>query len=105
MTSAANLQIRAGDAYECHVDYVTELGEPVAVVRAAIAMTITATGMTDIVLIDGAGLVVSDDGSIDVALTAEQTTQLSGKAHRRYQIRRNDTEVTVLVGDISDEPR
>jgi hypothetical protein len=61
--------------------------------------------MTDIVLVDGDGLVVSDEGSIDVVLTAEQTAALAGKSRRRYQIRRNDTNITVLVGDISDEPR
>jgi glycosyltransferase involved in cell wall biosynthesis len=68
-------------------------------------MTIQAAGMTDIVLVDGDGLVVSDDGSIDVTLTAAQTAALNGKYRRRYQIRRNDTDVTILVGDISEEPR
>lgn len=106
MTSIANFVIRPGDIYTCRVDYKTEAGAAINITGETATLTVSADGLTNIVLTSGSGLTVTAaTGQIDVALTSAQTTTLDGKKNRRFKLRLTPSEKTILAGDIEEEPR
>lgn len=106
MPTVAPIVIRAGDVYDCRIDYKTEAGAAINITGETVTLTISADNVADLVLTSGSGLTISPTlGQINVHLTSAQTTALDKKKNRRYELRLATSEKDICVGDIEEDPR
>lgn len=101
MAGTQNLRIRPGDAYAVTVSYRNSDDSPVDLTGESPVLTITAYGMTDLVLTDGGGLDLDElAGTIGVVLSEAQTRGLAGRVLCRYALRLQEADRDLLVGSV-----
>lgn len=97
-----------GDVYPLVVDYVIDgTTAPVDLTGKTVTMKFYAGSTLLFTLASGSGLTISPSiGRVVVALTSTQTTALqnAGSADRRYVLRDDTSEITILRGKVEVFP-
>ena len=95
------LHVLAGDAYQHIATYVDDAGDPIDLSGETITMKIYSKSTLLITLTEGSGLTISAlAGQITIDLTGAQTDTLDGLPDRRYVLRLDDIETTIMWGVI-----
>lgn len=89
------------DSYELIIDYVDEDNLPIDLAGETITLKIFSGDTQVLELTDGSGLTITPaSGRIVVDLTGAQTDTLDGRSDRRYTLRLDTSEKTILYGTV-----
>lgn len=90
------------DSYELIVDYVDKTtGLPIDISGETITAKFYSDDVLLLTLTSGSGLTISPSlGRIVITLTGTQTDLLDGKPNRRYVLRLDTSEKTILIGTV-----
>lgn len=95
------LRAITADSYELTIDYKDEAGNAVDISGETVTLTIYSDDDVLLTLTSGSGLTVTPAaGRIVVNLTGAQTSTLDGKRNRRYILRLDTSEKTILYGPV-----
>jgi hypothetical protein len=90
------------DSYTLTVDYVDKVtGDPIDITGETVTAKFYSDDTLLLTLTDGDGLTVTPaTGRVVIALDGTQTDALDGKKNRRYTLRLDTSETTILIGKV-----
>lgn len=95
------IQFVAGDTYQLVVDYVDDDGNVIDLTGETITMKFYSKTLELLSLTGGSGLTITPlVGRIQIDLTSANTTLFSGMPARKYYLRLDTSETTIMTGPV-----